>query len=329
MTKTFVPMKVKMGTDQRAVYQFHAQNKPEQSTAGEEMGRLAAVGCQVNLLRQAALCPDSHSLTKFHRDLGGRGMLRSRSIHTPKLAATMQLIGDCLHDGEQVVLFSPFQHFNDTILGILRRSCVSAVLLDGKTNEQERGRQAGRFKNKEYSVLLAGLKSMSEGHSFDQCCRLILPTLEWAFDLNAQAVERVHRVNSKKPVTIYTLVTEGTIDIRLTNLFEEKGDAADLALDGQLFERATEEINLGDLLREAIKDFDPAEPTVDEADIAQQWPQQQAYLNAGEKHFRSLYPATMPLTSLPQPRTPKAPAGIPNSDIADQVMNQLELLLAG
>jgi len=52
VTKTFVPMKVKMGTDQRAVYQFHAQNKPEHSTSGEEMGRLAAVGCQVNLLRQ-------------------------------------------------------------------------------------------------------------------------------------------------------------------------------------------------------------------------------------------------------------------------------------
>lgn len=350
--KTVVPITIPPGTSQQAVYAFHVSNPPEFRKDGQEMNAVAAVVTQLQMLRQAALCPDSPNLsadrislyklkcalqdeTKGRTDAkatrrvmsaaaladrpgtpgeaeaalkaiermlegndridiaavieaapslrdtlmpliaaetaGKANSARSWTDHNPKQTAILKLIEELLSKGEQVVIMSPFQHFSETLYKRLLQASVSVCLLDGNTSPSKRGQLSKEFKRFKYAVMIGGIQSMGEGHSWDQCSNLIMPSLEWAFDKNRQAEDRVHRLTSKKPVTIYTMVTTNSIDQRLYSLYMEKSDSSHLALDGKLFADRTEEVSLGQLLSEALESFDAKAETISELTLEKEW----------------------------------------------------------
>ncbi len=249
--KIVKPIRIQPGTAQLATYRWHLNHKPEGKNA------LARMGKQLVLLRQAALCPSDIKL----------GGARSKSRWTPKIAAICGLAADLMEQGEQLVVFSPFQAFSADLAAVLREAGVPCAVLDGKLSATKRGDLAEDFKEGKYPVLIAGMKSMGEGYSFECCSHLVIPSLEWAYDTVTQAIERVHRLNSEFPVTIYMLIMQNSTDERLFSVWGEKGDASDLALDGRLFDQCREEPDLAEFMRSVVSDFDPRVPTVDEADI--------------------------------------------------------------
>ncbi len=257
--KTIVPIRVMPGARQKQVYSFHLTNAPKKRSI------LASIGAQLQNLRQAALNPSSTKLTHGGKDG------RSLSLWTPKFTAILKLAADLLEKGEQLVIFSPFQDFSSSMGRAFRDAGIQHLILDGNLTPEKRGSLIKRFKSKEVPILIAGIDSMGEGYSLDNARHLILPSLSWAFDSNTQAVERVHRLTSKLDVTIYVMVTIGTIDERLCSIWQEKGDSSDLALDGRLITTEREEIDLGTLLRDAVADFDPKAPTLCEDEVARHW----------------------------------------------------------
>ena len=52
---------------------------------------------------------------------------------------------------------------------------------------------------------------MAEGHNFHLCSNVILLAYSWAFDKFYQAIKRVHRITSPKPVNLYSIITDGSI----------------------------------------------------------------------------------------------------------------------
>ncbi len=56
------------------------------------------------------------------------------------------------------------------------------------------------------------------------------------------------------------MVMEGTIDERIYALWSEKGDSAQLALDGRLTEDQVEQADLAALMTSAVQNFDPQSP---------------------------------------------------------------------
>jgi hypothetical protein len=284
--KIFKPLRVKAGTAQQTVYGFHLQNPPIYSAKGEELKAGAQIAVQLNLLRQAALCPDSPNLRGYHSD----PRRCSWTDFTTKSAAILGGIVEILSRGEQALIASPFQHFNAMLHKRLRDSGVTACLCDGTVSAAQRGKMAVAFKQFRYSVMVAGEKAMGEGNSFEQCNNLFLPSLDWAFDINDQTTDRVHRLISTQPVHIYVCVTENTVDERLYSLYCEKGDSSHLALDGRLFEERTEEVNLAQLLRDAVRDFNPAADTIDEQQVEDEWPELSAKLRYAEGQFREWHP---------------------------------------
>ena len=133
---------------------------------------------------------------------------------------------ECLSKGDQVIIGLPFRDFSDAIYAKLEEAEVSAVLLDGDTSPEQRGLLAEEFKQRKHAVLIAGLKAMGEGHSFENCSQLVLPALSFAYDENEQFIHRVWRINSPKPVTIYPIVVECSIDQNLSSIFREKRDSS-------------------------------------------------------------------------------------------------------
>jgi hypothetical protein len=229
---------------------------------------------------------------------------RSGQPYIPKMASTLTLIEEILARKEQVIVFSAFNDPLDNLSTWLTEAGVRHVKLDGRVSQKRRGVHAAKFKQGRVKggtphaasptpqilnlvtrhsslvtppdaegipVMLAGVECMAEGHSFHLANNVILVAYSWAYDKFIQALSRVHRMNSAKPVNVYVVICQGTIDRRLESLIQDKGDAAELVLDGRLIGERTEEVNLAELLKIAHKEFDAGSNTIDEALLQAQW----------------------------------------------------------
>jgi hypothetical protein len=269
--KIVKPIIIQPGKSQLAVYRYHLQNPP---LRGKKKGSKPAhrrnqVGMQITNLRLAALCPNAEALMEAWT--AGEGPRRSWTEWTPKLFACLEIIRERLSQGQQVIIGSPFREFSRVLHTKLLEAEVPAVLLDGDTSPEERGILADDFKKGKYAILIAGLKAMGEGHSFENCSHLILPGLSYAFDENEQFIHRIWRLTSPGPVTVYPIVMRGSIDEKLHEIFVEKSDAANLAIDGRLFSEPEQDIDPERLLAETILAFTGEIETVDEQDLILQW----------------------------------------------------------
>jgi hypothetical protein len=212
---------------------------------------------------------------------------RSGQPYIPKMASTLTLIEEILARKEQVIVFSAFNDPLDNLSTWLTEAGVRHVKLDGRVSQKRRGVHAAKFKQGRHAslqpsafslqpsdaipVMLAGVECMAEGHSFHLANNVILVAYSWAYDKFIQALSRVHRMNSARPVNVYVVICQGTIDRRLESLIQDKGDAAELVLDGRLIGERTEEVNLAELLKIAHKEFDAGSNTIDEALLQAQW----------------------------------------------------------
>jgi SNF2 family DNA or RNA helicase len=128
--KILKPIILQMGTEQARVYRQHLLHPPLFSQKGRAVYGFGRTAMQLNLLRQAALCPHAAALGRSRS--AGLEPKRSWTDFTPKLGAALALIADLLDRGEQVLVGSPFREFSDAIQYRLREARVSSLLLDGR-----------------------------------------------------------------------------------------------------------------------------------------------------------------------------------------------------
>lgn len=291
VTRTIRPIDVAMGAAQAAVYKEHLQHRPiaPADHPSHRVSALTGIGMQLTNLRLAALCPDAPSLGNVISN-AHPARKRSWTPWTPKLAAVLSLIADLLDQGEQVIVGSPFGRFNETLHQLLAEAGVRSLLLDGTTRPAERGPLAAAFKRFDYSVLTVGMESMGKGHSFENCAHLIAPGYPWAYDTFAQLIDRIWRLNSKRPVTVYPIIVAGSIEERMRDYFSDKSDTAQLALDGRLIPETVEDIDPERLLAEAFETFAKAGDLADESLLEAAWPALAKRLSWSQIRFTEWHP---------------------------------------
>jgi hypothetical protein len=191
-------------------------------------------------------------------------------------------------------------------------------------NQKRRGEKAAIFKKgraDEFSipVMLAGVECMAEGHSFHLANNVILLAYSWAADKFKQALDRVHRLNSVRGVNIYVVVCQGTIDLRLESLTDEKTDAAELVLDGRLIGERPEEVNLAELLKVAKREFNTRDNTIDEGLLHAQWPKLRDRLSMAMREWEPVIEVPLETNrvatakSVPELLTLEPPAMLPST----------------
>jgi hypothetical protein len=286
VTKTRQVVRAPMGKEQAAVYKFHLEALYRDKNGGP------AIGAQLQALRVAAANPASQLLVRPLHDEQTKGDPRSKATYIPKLHSALKLIHQCLANGEQAVVFSAF---NDSLDGVSHRLTEAGVphcVVDGRTSQKRRGQLAAQFKlgpgRSPYQVMLAGVECMAEGHSFPLCPNVILLAYSWAWDKFEQAINRVHRLNSRWPVKVWAIICERSIDRKLEGMLQEKGDACELVLDGHLQGEPSDEVNLAELLDIARKEFADGKNivTIEETQLEKEWPALRTDLNAAVKAWR-------------------------------------------
>jgi SNF2 family DNA or RNA helicase len=94
--------------------------------------------------------------------------------------------------------------------------------LDGSLNAREHAAAITTFSEGGSQVLLISLKAGGFGLSLTQADYCFVCDPWWSPAAEAQAVDRAHRIGQTRPVTVYRLVSQGTIEARVVALQERK-----------------------------------------------------------------------------------------------------------
>ncbi|MEM6292587.1 MAG: DEAD/DEAH box helicase [Myxococcota bacterium] len=141
-----------------------------------------------------------------------------------KLDELLALLEPLLASGHRVLVFSQFTSMLDLIAQRLNASGQPHLMLTGKT----RNRQAlvDRFQAHEVPLFLVSLKAGGTGLNLTAADTVILYDPWWNPAVEQQAIDRTHRIGQERPVTVYRLVCEGSVEERILALQAHKRELA-------------------------------------------------------------------------------------------------------
>ena len=109
-----------------------------------------------------------------------------------------------------------------------KRQYISYVRLDGSAN---RGEIVDKFQSEEGpSIFLASLKAGGTGLNLTAADHVFLMDPWWNPAVEEQAADRAHRIGQEKPVNVYRIVSEKTVEEKVLKLQDKKRKIADAAL---------------------------------------------------------------------------------------------------
>nr|WP_275957839.1 DEAD/DEAH box helicase [Rhabdochromatium marinum] len=152
-----------------------------------------------------------------------------------KLDLLMELLTDLLDEGRHILLFSQFASMLDLIEGELKtkrklRPDQDYVKLTGRT--RNRDVLVDRFQSGEVPLFLISLKAGGSGLNLTAADTVIHYDPWWNPAAERQATDRAHRIGQDKPVFVYKLLTEGTVEQKVAELQARKQALADAMLSG-------------------------------------------------------------------------------------------------
>ena len=155
-----------------------------------------------------------------------------RSESSAKLDVVLPLVEELIDQGHKALIFSQFTGF----LGIVRKRLddlgVKYAYLDGSTRKREN--EVNAFQNDpDTPVFLVSLKAGGTGLNLTAADYVFLLDPWWNPAVEAQAIDRAHRIGREHPVHVYRIIAKDTIEERVRELQEKKRDLAAAVLGGR------------------------------------------------------------------------------------------------
>ncbi|WP_246114345.1 DEAD/DEAH box helicase [Rubripirellula tenax] len=160
---------------------------------------------------------------------------------------------DELRDGDhRALVFSQFVKHLGLIREALDERGITYQYLDGATPAKERQRRVDSFQNGEGDLFLISLKAGGTGLNLTAADYVIHLDPWWNPAVEDQATDRAHRIGQERPVTVYRLVAEGTIEEQILELHADKRELVAGVLDGTDHAARMETKELIELIREGV-----------------------------------------------------------------------------
>jgi superfamily II DNA or RNA helicase len=133
----------------------------------------------------------------------------------------------------KALVFSQFTDFLALLRERLDAAGLSYQYLDGSTPAAERGKRVAAFQQGSGDFFLISLKAGGFGLNLTAADYVIIADPWWNPAAEDQASGRAHRIGQLRPVTVYRLVTQGSIEDRIVRLHRSKRELAEGILSGQ------------------------------------------------------------------------------------------------
>ena len=149
-----------------------------------------------------------------------------------KLAAFEEILDELLENRHKALVFSQFVDHLALLRAALERKGVAYQYLDGSTPGPERKQRVDAFQAGHGDVFLISLRAGGLGLNLTAADYVIHMDPWWNPAVEDQATDRAHRIGQQRPVTIYRLVAQGTIEEKIVALHHQKRDLAERLLEG-------------------------------------------------------------------------------------------------
>jgi SNF2 family DNA or RNA helicase len=147
-----------------------------------------------------------------------------------KLDALLELIRSLRDDQRQILVFSQFTSMLDLISTALDDAELEHATLTGDTGD--RSIPVRRFQSGAVPILLASLKVGGVGLNLTAADAVIHYEPWWNPAAETQAIDRAHRIGRERPVFVYKLLCNDTIEEKIEAMQGRKGELAGAMLDG-------------------------------------------------------------------------------------------------
>ncbi len=167
----------------------------------------------------------------------------ARSRHkSAKLDTLLEQLDEVLEEGHKALVFSQFVSLLKIVRKRLDRRKAVYEYLDGGT--RDRRRRVDRFQNDpECRLFLISLKAGGLGLNLTAASYVYILDPWWNPAVEAQAVDRAHRIGQTRPVFAYRLIASRTVEEKILELQQSKRELADaiLSASGSLIQDLTAE----------------------------------------------------------------------------------------
>ena len=235
--KTEITLIAELTADERAFYEAlrrraieAIEGQGDNMKEGEKQLRILA---EIMKLRRAACHP---RLVDENADF----------IESAKLRLFGEVVDELLDNNHKALVFSQFVGHLHIIEAYLKEKGVAYQYLDGSTPLAKRQERIEAFQGGQGDIFLISLKAGGVGLNLTAADYVIHMDPWWNPAVEDQASDRAHRIGQERPVTVYRIVTENTIEEKIIQLHAQKRDLADSLLEGA---DISARLNANDLLR--------------------------------------------------------------------------------
>lgn len=207
---------IELESEQDRLYQAELKHARAQLLRVETPRQLdkARFNILASLMRLRQICCHPALIDGAHRD-----------APSAKLDELLERVEELRDEGHQVLVFSQFVEMLHLIKERMTTAGIDHLLLTGQTDNREEliaQFQADRSK----TVFLLSLKAAGFGLNLTAASYVILYDPWWNPAVEAQAIDRAHRIGQSAPVNAYRFIARGTVEEKIRVLQRDKAALA-------------------------------------------------------------------------------------------------------
>ncbi len=193
-------------------------------------------------LRQICCHPRLLGLEPEAAKKGRKKKAAEPAAESAKVAALMELLEPLMEEGQKVLVFSQFVEMLAIIEAEIQERGWRSFKLTGQT--EDRGSLVSDFQTHAgAATFLISLKAGGFGLNLTAASYVVLFDPWWNPAVEAQAIDRTHRIGQKQTVFAYRLIVKNSIEEKIRQLQKQKGALANDILGEENFAQA---LTLGD-----------------------------------------------------------------------------------
>ena len=162
-----------------------------------------------------------------------------------KRIACLELIQSAISGEHKVLLFSQFTSLLAMVEEDLNAAGIKFYKITGETKKEDRIRMVNMFNGDDTPVFLISLKAGGTGLNLTGADIVVHFDPWWNLAAQNQATDRAHRIGQTRAVTVYKLIARNTIEEKIMEIQQQKGQLAEEILagkDGGLMSMSKEEL---------------------------------------------------------------------------------------
>ncbi|HZO85118.1 MAG TPA: DEAD/DEAH box helicase [Verrucomicrobiae bacterium] len=166
-----------------------------------------------------------------------------------KTQTLFELLEPLLADGQKVLVFSQFVQMLKLLETEFQKQQIATHILTGETKERQAVVQA--FQNDpNAAVFLLSLRAAGTGLNLTTASYVVLYDPWWNPAVEAQAIDRSHRIGQTQNVTAFRLIAPGTVEEKIWDLQQSKSQTIADVLGEEGFARSLSQTDLEYLFSE-------------------------------------------------------------------------------